>query len=66
MKRGIAVTAHSKDLMKRDAGTFWLAAKAVIRQPVSGHAAAFGSKGPQRLAEMHAASIVHVTPFCYN
>lgn len=52
--------------MKRDAGTFWLAAKAVICQSVSAHAAAFGSKDPQRLAEMHAASIVHVTPFCYN
>lgn len=66
MNRSIPVTTSSKDFLQKDADTFCLAAKAVVCQSVSSNAAAFGSKGSQRLAEVHTVSIVHVAPFCYS
>lgn len=63
---GPVATSQRGAHQRKDADTFWLTVKPIVRQSVSASAAAFGSKGSQRLAEVHTAAVVHVTPFSYN
>lgn len=44
--------------------TFWFAVEPVPHQPVSCGAGALGPEGSQQLAEVHAVSVVHITPLC--
>lgn len=46
--------------------TFWFAVEPILHQLVASGTGALGPEGSQQLAEVHAVSVVHVTPLCNN
>lgn len=46
--------------------TFWFAVEPILHQLVASGTGALGPEGSQQLAEVHAVSVVYVTPLCNN